>query len=231
MSIKSHIKKGIGVLKKTTGFGFSSLSFSQDGEDMILKSVFSEKKTPGFYIDVGAFHPVRFSNTCYFYRKGWRGINIDARPGGMRLFNLLRPRDINIEAAVSSQPKRLNYHIFDEPAINTFDAKFASGIIESGQYRLISTKEITSRTLAEILNEFLPCAQPIDFLNIDAEGLDLDVLKSNDFSKFRPKIILIEDLSLNLTNTNASPTNNFLEENGYEIFLKTVRSAFFINKV
>src|SRR5690349_18351333 len=75
-------------------------SYSQEGEDMVLRRVF-EHKAHGFYVDVGAHHPMRFSNTYFFYRRGWRGINIDARPGSKREFDRARPRDINVECGVA----------------------------------------------------------------------------------------------------------------------------------
>ncbi len=70
---------------------FSDYSFSQEGEDMLLRSIFVDKST-GFYVDVGAYHPQRFSNTNHFYLAGWRGINIDAMPGSMEPFHQFRPR-------------------------------------------------------------------------------------------------------------------------------------------
>ena len=73
-----------------------NICYSQNGEDLILNR-FLENKKNGFYIDIGAHHPIRFSNTYLFYKKGWRGINIDAMPGSMDLFNKIRSRDINIE--------------------------------------------------------------------------------------------------------------------------------------
>src|SRR5262249_32770188 len=79
---------------------FATKSYSQEGEDMILNRIFGEKKS-GFYVDVGAYHPKRFSNTYFFYKKGWRGINIDAMPGSMKPFNAKRNRDINVETPVS----------------------------------------------------------------------------------------------------------------------------------
>jgi hypothetical protein len=83
-------------------------SYSQEGEDMLLER-FLEHRHSGFYVDVGAHHPRRFSNTYRLYRRGWRGLNIDANPGSMALFRHVRPRDINIEAAVSSVPQQLTY--------------------------------------------------------------------------------------------------------------------------
>lgn len=79
---------------------YHTKSYAQEGEDMILHRIF-ERQSVGFYVDVGAHHPFRFSNTYLFYQKGWRGINIDAMPNSMRLFNRFRPRDINLECGIS----------------------------------------------------------------------------------------------------------------------------------
>ena len=92
--------------------GYSKKSYSQEGEDMILQRLFEKQKT-GFYVDVGAHHPRRFSNTYFFYKKGWCGINIDAMPNSMKRFNRSRPRDINIEKAISENEKILKYYGFN----------------------------------------------------------------------------------------------------------------------
>lgn len=97
-------------------FAYHTLSFSQEGEDLVLKRVF-EGQEQGFFVDVGAHHPQRFSNTYLFYLKGWRGINIDAMPDSMEPFEDLRPEDINIESAISDVPEVLTYYLFNEPAI------------------------------------------------------------------------------------------------------------------
>src|SRR5436190_18531451 len=82
---------------------FAISSFSQEGEDMLLRREF-ERQASGFYVDVGAHDPHRFSNTHYFYKCGWRGINIEARPGSSRLFKRWRPRDISLEIPISDTP-------------------------------------------------------------------------------------------------------------------------------
>ncbi len=80
--------------------GYMNPSYSIEGEDRIVRSLFWEKRDTGFYVDVGAHHPFRFSNTYLFYTQGWRGINIDATPGSMRAFKKHRPRDINLEIGI-----------------------------------------------------------------------------------------------------------------------------------
>lgn len=97
-------------------------SYSQEGEDMIMRRLLSGKKD-GFYVDIGAHHPFRFSNTYHFYKQGWRGINIDARPKIMRTFDRMRPRDTNIECAIGETEGYLDYYCFAEPAFNGFNSR------------------------------------------------------------------------------------------------------------
>ena len=90
---------------------FATKSYSQEGEDLLLRRIFEHQKN-GFYVDVGAHHPFRFSNTYLLYKCGWRGINIDAMPGSMRLFRRFRARDINIECGVGLGGGGLNVIYF-----------------------------------------------------------------------------------------------------------------------
>ena len=117
----------------------SYTSYSQDGEDMILKALYENKKNyKGFFVDVGAHHPVRYSNTYYFYKKGWRGINVEPTPTAMRSFNLLRRRDINLNLGVASKKDVLVFYCFDEPALNTFSKEAAVRVNESSKsYKIL----------------------------------------------------------------------------------------------
>lgn len=195
---------------------------------MILKRLF-ERQSNGFYIDVGAHHPIRFSNTYFFYKKGWRGVNIDATPGSMASFNKLRPRDINIEAAVAGQKKEMMFFMFNEPALNSFD----ENLVQSRDKKIYSVERkqiITTRTLEEIIAENLPEGQNIDFLSVDVEGLDLDVLQSNNWMLYRPKYVLVECLRLNLVDVKKNSVYSLLNEKNYEIFAKTFNTVLFRDK-
>lgn len=205
--------------------GYATKSYSQEGEDMILRRIF-EYSEPGFYVDIGAHHPKRFSNTYYFYRKGWRGINIDATPGSMKRFNKIRRWDMNIETAVANEKREMIYHIFNEPAVNTFDEKYADKAINDG-YELIRKQKINTKTLKEILVQYLPEKQKIDFMSVDVEGFDLEVLKSNDFDLFRPEYILVECHGANMNEIQYNEVYNFLREKKYDIFGKTVLTLLF----
>jgi len=205
--------------------GYATKSYSQEGEDMILRRIF-EYSEPGFYVDIGAHHPKRFSNTYYFYRKGWRGINIDATPGSMKLFNKERGGDINLEIAVANEKREMTYYIFNEPAVNTFDEKFLDKAIDDG-YEMIRKQKIETIALKEILTEYLPKNKKIDFMSVDVEGFDLEVLKSNDFDLFRPSYILVECHGADVNEIEHNDIYNFLREKNYDFFGKTVLTLIF----
>jgi FkbM family methyltransferase len=170
---------------------FVNLAYSQDGEDMILRRLF-ERQERGFYVDVGAHHPFRFSTTCYFHRRGWRGLNIDPNPEAIAAFARARPADTNVCVGVSDMTGDLSFHFFNEPALNTFDADLAAERAQLPGYRLLETRTVPVRRLNDLLATYLPPGQGIDFLSIDVEGMDLSVLQSNDWNRFRPHFLLVE---------------------------------------
>ena len=201
-------------------------SYSQEGEDMVLKRIFSHQ-TNGFYIDVGAHHPMRFSNTYLFYKKKWRGINIDALPGSMKLFNKFRPRDINLELGVGQKEEELNYYMFNEPALNSFSKELSEKRDRAQDlYFIKNIIKVEVKPLNKILDAHLTSSE-IDFLNVDVEGLDLDVLKSKDWSKYRPKFILVAILQSSLHDLKHDPIFKIMKENNYIVFSKQVNTVFF----
>lgn len=213
-------------VKLKAKYGFSKRSFSQEGEDLILHRIF-ERKSEGFYVDVGAHHPFKFSNTYLFYRKGWRGINIEPNPEAIELFKKYRPKDINLNLAIG-QGGELTYYMFNEPALNTFDKFLAMNRTKSGEYHIIKEMKIETYPLKKVLDMYLSDSQEIDFINVDCEGMDLDVLKSNDWNKYRPKIILIEIIPPHeIPDVLNHPIAIFLQDNGYILFAKCFNTCFF----
>jgi hypothetical protein len=146
MDWRSHIPKQVRQLATRALRVFdphAALSYSQEGEDMILRRIFAGKAA-GFYVDVGAHHPFRFSNTCLLSELGWRGINIDADPTLIAAFNRHRPRDTNLSMGVSDAPGTLMFHIFNEPALNTFDPAVAEAKARLPGYRILSTRKAST---------------------------------------------------------------------------------------
>jgi FkbM family methyltransferase len=202
-------------------------SYSQEGEDMVLRRLFEDRQT-GFYVDVGAHHPKRFSNTYFFYKRGWSGINIDAMPGSMERFRKTRSRDINVETAVGSGDRELIYHIFEDQAFNSLSSELASARDRSRVgCTVVARMTMQTVSLAQVLAEHLPGARRIDFMSVDVEGMDLEVLQSNDWSKYRPDVVLVEMLGSRLERLHEEPVAELLAAVGYELYAKCANTAFF----
>ncbi len=202
--------------------------YGQEGEDLILNRLL-DGQALGFYVDVGAHHPVRFSNTFLFYQRGWCGINIDAMPGSMKKFNKVRPRDINIECGVAGSACKLMYHRFNEPALNTFDASEAEDK-NKPPYQMIDTVEVAVERLDALLARYLPTGQQIDFLSVDVERKDEEVLRSNDWSRYRPRFILAETLRTDISSLGECPVVQFLRTVSYKPVGKAYNTSFFVRE-
>lgn len=204
---------------------YGQTSYSQEGEDILLHRFLTSVET-GFYVDVGAHHPKRFSNTYFFYRRGWRGINVDATPGSMGAFKRVRKRDCNIESAVSREEKETPFFMLNDPALNTFDESLIPSRLSAG-YKIVDRKAVRSRRLDNLLDENLPKGQKIHFLTVDVEGYDFEVLQSNDWRRFRPQFVLVECIASNLDEVEKNPLYLFLKGIGYTFCAKTVNTLFF----
>lgn len=211
------------LFKKEYIDGFTTKIYSQEGEDIIL-SEFFPNKTDGFYVDVGAHHPMRFSNTHMFYKKGWRGINIDAMPGSMKAFERKRPRDINLEIGVSGKEGEMTFYMFDDPALNGFSMEISKDRDKNSNFEIIEERKIKTYPLSKILDKYLPKDQKIDFMSIDVEGLDMMVLESNDWKRYSPRYLLVECIGDTAEDIMQDKIYRFLSEKGYKIVGKTYRT-------
>jgi len=192
---------------------YSQTVFSQEGEELYLKEKFANRN--GFYVDVGALHPFRFSNTAWAYEKGWRGINIEPNVDQFHLFELFRPQDININCGIADHEAELTYYCFDEPGLNGFDMEAHKDI------PVIAKRKVAVRRLSDILREHK--VDRVDFLDIDVEGFEMEVLKSIDFSVDIECILLEQHISAELLN--QSKEFLFLKRKGYEAVAKYGRTT------
>jgi FkbM family methyltransferase len=206
---------------------FATKSYSQEGEDMILNRIF-EGKLQGFYVDIGAHHPRRFSNTYLFYKRGWTGINVEPNPYVIKIFNSDRSRDINLQCGVSECEGTLKYYYFDDPALNTFDECVVRSRLETTPYKVVKQENIPVRQLSTILKKHLPVGMPIDFLSVDVEGFDVTVLKSNDWSLFRPSCVLAEVLNVTFEEAISGEIAQFMRKQGYRVFARTYNTLIFL---
>jgi len=173
-----YIKNNFFIKKKT---------YSMDGEDLFIDNFFKNKT--GLYVDVGAYHPLELSNTYLLYKRKWKGINIDINSLSIEYFDFLRPNDINLNLGVARKNStKMIYFQKNKSPLNTLNLMHAKKIFSN----TFKQKKIKTKTLTNILDKTKFKRKEIDFLNIDTEGSDLEVLKSLDFKKYKPKLICVE---------------------------------------
>lgn len=215
------LKKAINRIFKYILKG-GKISYAQSGEDLILNNIFLSKNN-GFYIDVGANHPNKNSNTNFFYKKGWTGINIDAHPYAIKLFQKKRKNDFNIEAGISDTNGHINYYMFKETSYNTFNKESVNEIKKVSS--LICIKKVEVKPLSQVLKNIeMP---PIDIMSVDVEGFDLQVLKSNNWVNYRPKVVVVENCNRGISIID-SPIYKYMHTIGYLYFCQTNINAFYI---
>ena len=192
-----------------------------DGEDLQIKKHFVNK-VKGFYVDVGAYHPIHRNNTMLLHQMGWEGINIDISDFSIKLFDYIRPKDTNLNLAVS---KTSGYvEMFYQKKLSqllTIRKDVARNVFQ-GQ---IKSKKILSKTLNEVLRDSKYSEKKIDFLDIDVEGSDLEVLSSLDFTKYSPELICIEYIGKDKENSDIF---KFLKNKKYKNIWSGVFSHIFI---
>jgi len=187
-------------------------SFSQNGEDLLIEKYFP-KNFKGKYLEIGAYHPVRLSNTYRFYKKGWRGKVVEPNPDIEHYFEKIRPNDVYIKAGIGDKKGALNYYHFFIPALNTFSKIEAEKLIEEG-HGLEKITKINILGVRKIVNF------KIDFLSIDTEGFDNQIIKSWPWEKTKPQVICIEKIS--------RQNIKMLENKGYQLREKTPANLIFV---
>ena len=212
-----HILQNIYI---KNNFFFKKKSYSMDKEDLVVEEYFKNKKK-GFYVDVGCYHPLQRSNTMLLYQKGWRGINIDISDFSIKLFKFLRPDDLNFNLAVSN--KEGNIEMFFQKKLSQLSTINENQAKKAFQGNILK-KIIASKRLTSIIDESKYKDQKIDFLNIDVEGADFEVLQSLNFNKYSPEIICIELIEKDLENSDMF---NFLYINKYKKIWSGVFSHIF----
>lgn len=200
------------------------VSYSQFGEDLIIENIFRDRKR-GFYIDVGCNRPIEGNNTFKLYLNGWNGINIDGNSSLIDSFNKIRKKDINICAIISNTKEKIKFYISDDDRVSTVSEDFKEWIKDDRKYG--SCIEIIPHSLNEILEQQTIQIHNFDFLNIDVEGHDLEVLQSIDLEKYRPEIICIEDHLFDFNHLENSVVYSYLIAHNYNLIAFSKPNLYF----
>ncbi|MCZ4372677.1 FkbM family methyltransferase [Vibrio diazotrophicus] len=167
----------------------SFISYSQNFEDVMLWRALKNIEN-GFYIDIGAAWPDEHSVTKAFYDKGWKGINVEPNLNHFRRLEMERPRDINLQVAVSDTTGKLEMTVFENTGLSTLVSNIAEVHVNNGyQCEKIDVPVVT---LVELTEKYLSSEQDVHFLKVDVEGMEERVIKGNNWLSFRPWIIVVE---------------------------------------
>ena len=203
---------------------------SQFDEDTYINSFF-EKDYKGKFVDLGCFHPTRDNNTFKFYKKKWKGINVDLNPITIELFNFFRSNDTNINCAISDKKTlKKMYFVNDFSPLNTLDINHLKFLKKNFLFKNKDFKEKKIKT--ENINNILKKHKfdKVDFLNIDLEGLEYEVIKSINFKKYKIKLICVEILDHNKLSKNKSKkTLGILKKNNFKFLKKIGVNSIFKN--
>jgi FkbM family methyltransferase len=210
----------------------SKESYAQCGEDLIVEFIFGALRISNFtYLDIGAHHPTRFSNTYRFYKKGMRGVCVEPDPDLFAVLAAKRPFDCHVNAGVSDVDQvAIPFYVLSTPTLNTFSREEAVRLTATGSLSLVRIVRIPVLSMQRLLTTHFPDQAP-DFLSVDVEGLDYQILQAIDFSKWRPKVICVETISYSESRREIKEreARTLLECSGYFLYADTYVNSIFVD--
>jgi len=207
---------------------YADRTWSQCGEDRILLHLFGDllESRSLQYVDIGANHPFHFSNTALFYKLGGRGVLVEPNPKLASVLRMKRSRDLVLQCGVSiGQQREADYFMFDAHTLNTFSAEEAARYIRLGQ---MQTGVIKAKLRG--VNDILGMVEHLDFVNLDVEGVDFEILRSIDWVTHRPKALCVETISFEMGGepTKRGDIIEFVERQGYHLYADTHVNTIFV---
>jgi len=220
-------------------FPYIRRSYSQSGEDIIISDLFHRLKISNpTYLDIGANDPISLSNTYRFYSRGSRGVCVEPNPVMYNRILKKRTKDIVINAGVAFDEKReADFYIFPEQfhGLNTFSKEEAdfwehTGNEEIGKHK---PEKIIKMNLIDINDIMEKHFSPYpNFVSVDVEGLDLEIVKRIDFDRFKPEVFCLETLGFIEGNKEIKKTEiiDFFNGKGYFVYADTYINTIFCHK-
>jgi FkbM family methyltransferase len=225
--IKDYIKRKIGIPNN-----YCKKSYSQSGEDLIVHYILNSiGLLKPSYLDIGAHHPMYISNTALFYEMGCTGINIEPDPTLFKEFIKYRNRDINLNVGIGLSDGIIDFYMMSTSTLNTFSLSEAEELVKKG-YSIVSKVKVPVLPLKDILDKYFGGRFP-DFMSLDVEGLDMEILQSIDYeSPNVPIVICVETISF--SESGAGIKNHeiiqFLQGKGYLAYGDTNINTIFVKE-
>jgi FkbM family methyltransferase len=208
-------------------------SYSQCGEDVLVNYLINITKLGTWtWIDIGAHHPTFLSNTAFFYKRGIHGINIEADPQLIKKFYTKRRKDINLNIAITSEPGIMNFYKMSDPTLSTL-SKDEAYRLESFGNKIEKIISVPTMTITNVIDKYCNSIFP-EVLFLDAEGLDLQILKTISWDVSFPKIVCVENVSYGqkikdrFDTMQKSELTNYLKSKNYSMYVFTGINSIFV---
>lgn len=214
-------------------FGSDKVSYAQCGEDLIVGGIFGSLGVvlPS-YLDLGAHHPTYLSNTYYFYLRGGKGVCGEPDPALFRAFQKKRGRDtcLNVGVGARTLPDA-EFFLMSASTLNTFSEEEARRLEADTPHRVMRTARIPIVSVNEIIAKHFPMCP--DFVSLDIEGMDMEILQAFDFRWWRPAVFCVETLVFSENRAGASKVAEvmaFMESQGYFVYADTYINTIFVDR-
>lgn len=219
------------IYQKLTG-RYYSISYSQTGEDIIIDFFLAAKKITRFsYLDIGANHPTRLSNTFKFYEQGFRGVCVEPDPAVFSMLSEKRSKDVCLNVGISNKEgEDADFYVMENPLLNTFSKDEADFMVNSGQAKIRQVLKIPMMRVSTLLDHYFPKDSPV-LVNLDVEGIDELVIRDFPFSRYRPALFCIETVQLSNDASSGKRTDiiELMVQNRYRIFADTYVNTIFVD--
>lgn len=207
------------------------ITFAQNGEDMIVRALFENLGITRFsYLDIGAYDPIHFSNTYLHYRAGCRGVCVEPDATRCSLIQQKRPGDVCVNAGIGVTSEVKDFYVMTHATLSTFSKEAAEGVASMEGHRIERVEQIQLLNFDQIVRDNF--AETPDFVSLDIEGGELDILRSIDFQAHRPKVWCIE--TINYARLEEQGKRNdilkFMLKQGYVIYADTWINTIFVDK-
>ena len=202
------------------------LSYSQFGEDITAANLLRNVEA-GFYVDVGAHHPLRHSNTAMFHMQGWQGVNVEPMQQGFRDFLQYRPHAINVRAAIHNKADSVTLYKFRGGLSNTIMEERAKDLRKSKE--VVGEEAVPALSLNDVFDRHVPHGVRVNYLSVDIEGYDTEAIVAFDLGRHRPDVICTEIHRPDMLALGEDAAVRFMAEHGYQLYAINVYSFTFVN--
>jgi FkbM family methyltransferase len=227
MSISNRIKATLASKPK-----YFKKSYAQCGEDLIIAFALEQMvKGKISYLDIGSHHPEYLSNTAFFYKNGSHGVCIEPDPHLFSEVKKKRPNDICLNAGIGLGDKReADFYIMSIPTLNTFSKEEAENMQSQWGRKIVEVIKAPLLNVNEVIEKYL--SPYPNFISLDVEGLDLEILKTFDFKKYRPQVFCVETITYteNGTEQKILPSIEFMKQQGYFVYADTYINTIFVDR-